>query len=118
MKSTLPDRFKQNISNLRVGMYTQDSTALFVATADIPSGSQRHADQSFRRADGTDSSHQVSVPSGFGGSVRCQSTLIENVQVPTCAWVDNGTFGLVMALGSDEGGAISLLTTLRNTVEH
>jgi hypothetical protein len=120
MSSTLPETFKGKVTNLHVGLYAAGGPlTMVVVTADVPAGTQRHADAAFRSDDGSNDFHAVPSSSRFGGSVRC--TLLPSstgLQMPACGWVDDGTFGLVLVPGSDEAGTIALLAQVREAVEH
>ncbi|BEP12323.1 hypothetical protein acdb102_06340 [Acidothermaceae bacterium B102] len=120
MNTALPAKFQGKVTQLQVGLYSAGAgLTMVVVTADVPAGTQRHADEAFRNDDGTTDFHAVAAPSSFGGSVRC--TVLPSptgLQMPACGWMDDGTFGMVLVPGSDEAGTIALLTQVRPLLEH
>jgi hypothetical protein len=120
LQASMPAKFKGKLTNLQAAVYSQGGAAgLFVATADVPAGTQRHANEAFSDDDGTNSFHDVTAPaSSFGGKVMCTSYEKDGQATPACGWVDDGTFGLVLVPGSDEATALSLLAEVRAATEH
>jgi hypothetical protein len=53
----------------------------------------------------------------FGGKVMCATMTQGTQQLPACGWVDDGTFGFVLASASDEAGVLSLMAEVRAVAE-
>lgn len=119
LEQSMPSRFDGKLHRLQAAVYQQGRSIVFVATAEGPAGMQRHPNVPFENNDGTDEFHDVVAPvSTFGGKTRCSTYTADAISAQACGWVDDGTFGFVMATSADEPTTIQLLAELRTAVEH
>ncbi|MDX6230131.1 MAG: hypothetical protein QOI76_3521 [Frankiales bacterium] len=122
-KSGIPTGYFRTLKDLQIALYQQGRAPVVVEVGNVAAGSQKHAEEFFAGMSGTaeltSAFHEVTVSGSFGGSVRCANGVVNtSSSVTVCAWIDNGTFGVVMPIGADEPTALADLALIRSATEH
>jgi hypothetical protein len=114
---TQAEAASDHVTHVQIGAYASGDVKVVAVIGEIPSGWNRDRDAFMQGLGSGANSSLTAVSAGpKGGSVSCG--LLGTGPQTVCAWVDDGTVGLVITNDPAPQAAETYLQALRSAAEH